>query len=149
MTARDDVRKNTNDADSILQYTTHLLIQTQSLSYSFCSLHFPEIVPSMAITSSRSPSLSNLTPHNPQWNKFVLEPAKKPAGLSSILLTVKPLPVSRPFEPFKPVVNGPVKQPTLTLFLSSPTGFGNARRGGPEASRAASWMWVAVLAGDW
>ena len=52
-------------------------------------------------------------------------------------------------DPSNPVVNGPVKQPTPTLFLSSPTGLGNARRGGPDAPRAASWMCVAVQAGAW
>lgn len=43
----------------------------------------------------------------------------------------------------------PLKQPTLFLRLSSPSGLGNAIRGGPEAPRTAEWMCVAVLAGDW
>ncbi len=95
------------------------------------------------------PPYANWPLTTPNGKRFVWESAKKPAGFSSILFTINPLPVSCPFGLFNPVVNGPVKQPTLTLFLSSPTGFGNARRGGPDAPRAASWMCVAVRAGDW
>ena len=48
-----------------------------------------------------------------------------------------------------PVWKGPVKHPLETRYLSSPTGLGNAILGGPEAPFAASWMCVAVRAGDW
>lgn len=45
--------------------------------------------------------------------------AKKAVGLSRIRCTVKPVPVSTPFARI-PVVNGPVKQPTDTLWLPVP-----------------------------
>jgi hypothetical protein len=47
-----------------------------------------------------------------------------------------------------PVVNGPFRHPSETRRLLSPSGLGNARRGGPLAPLAASWICVAVFAGE-
>lgn len=49
---------------------------------------------------------------------------------------------------FKPVVKGPWRHPNEVRTLPSPVGFGKARRGGPADPKGASWMWVAVAAGD-
>lgn len=64
---------------------------------------------------------------------------------------------SPPSVPFKPVRKGPCRQPkdarhektSRPLTRSRGTGLGKARRGGPARPTAASWMWVAVAAGDW
>jgi len=80
--------------------------------------------------------------------------AKKAVGFSSMRLTLKPQPWSCIVAGFvTPVTNPsavPCKHPTERReFSPSATGFGNAMRGGPDLPAAPSWMWVAVLAGDW
>lgn len=68
---------------------------------------------------------------------------KNPAGLASIAFKVNPLALPESVTGAVPVVlmpvtNGAVRQPYETRSLSSPTGLGNAMRGGPEAPRAAA-----------
>merc|ERR1711904_18241 len=74
---------------------------------------------------------------------IVCASVKKPAGFSSISLTMKPAPVSTPFDKI-PVSKGPVKQPTdrRTTEGSSliGSGLGKAILGGPLAPLAASWI---------
>jgi hypothetical protein len=85
----------------------------------------------------------------PAVNAAVCVSAKNALGSASIRRRENSAPVSAP-PAITPVVNGPCMQPTLRSVPSPvSSGLGNARRGGPEAPSAASWMCVAVRAGLW